>query len=109
MISITAKGSTEISKEILPIELNSHFYHIDTSIKEMGIPLSKVLLIYKLTFTIAFISVVILTAKYMNPSFAFINSDLIIGDSLSLDLNKALMVSYNLFNNLKTVWIYQFV
>lgn len=39
----------------------------------------------------------------MNPSFAFINSDLIIGDSLSLDLNKALMVSYNLFNNLKTV------
>lgn len=103
MISITAKGSTEISKEILPIELNSHFYHIDTSIKEMGIPLSKVLLIYKLTFTIAFISVVILTPKYMNPSFAFINSDLIIGDSLSLDLNKALMVSYNLFNNLKTV------
>lgn len=111
MISITAKGSTEISKEILPIELNSHFYHIDTSIKEMGIviPLSKVLLIYKLIFTIAFISVVILTPKYMNPSFAFINSDLIIGDSLSLDLNKALMVSYNLFNNLKTVWIYQFV
>lgn len=25
----------------------------------------------------------------MNPSFAFINSDLIIGDSLSLDLNKS--------------------
>lgn len=39
-----ARGSTEISKEILPIELNSHFYHIDTSIKEMGIViyLSKV-------------------------------------------------------------------